>query len=571
MKKRMISLGMCAAVLVTGSALVGCSSSGNVSSTSSVRPLTVTLNMKTGDQTTPEGIAAVQDAINQITENDLNIHVVLRAYTEDEYDSAIDTMLAAREADTLAGIKKSSLGNSSDTTVVEIVNGLTRTVTAFPDAYDNQIDIFMIYDYSSLLEYAEAGYLSEISGSLADDTASKINKYTSSTLLSYGEVDGSQYAVPSNTVYGDYEYLIVNKELFDSYPYTISDVTDITSLTGFLTDVATDHPEITPLYNVTDMGLISVTGQNSVVAAYVPNGANESDGYAPANIITGTVFKSYLASILTFASVNDKYPVYTTDVDMDANFAAAFVYGDAALADLYEDDYYVIKTRNPVADADEIYGAMYAVSAYTSDSDRCMELISYLYTNSELFNILLYGVENVTYTVDEDTGIVSRKYSSDNNTLYINDLYSVGNVFLAYQNDEMTEEELRLSADGWKLAKQASTDVTYSPYARFVVDWDPESTTSSSSDEGSDTMALSEYADRLSMLYDEMWAKLSEFNISIDASTGEPATVDGYLSTLETWIGLKTEVRDMVNTASSASVLGFRRQYLTWYQDLYAN
>jgi hypothetical protein len=84
-------------------------------------------------------------------------------------------------------------------------------------------------------------------------------------------------------------------------------------------------------------------------------------------------------------------------------------------------------------------------------------------------------------------------------------------------------------------------------------------------------MALSEYADRLSMLYDEMWAKLSEFNISIDASTGEPATVDGYLSTLETWIGLKTEVRDMVNTASSASVLGFRRQYLTWYQDLYAN
>ena len=97
MKKHIVSFGLALPMLISAlSVLTGCQENRNIQEDSVVKPLTLTLTMVTGRETTPEGIAAAQAAINKITENDLNIHVVLQLYTEDEYKSAVMAKLKAR-------------------------------------------------------------------------------------------------------------------------------------------------------------------------------------------------------------------------------------------------------------------------------------------------------------------------------------------------------------------------------------------------------------------------------------------------------------------------------------------
>lgn len=551
MKKRLISLGLCMLMLVsTASLLTSCGDDEPVETDESILPMTVTLNMITDERTTKEGIAAVQDAVNLITENDLSLHVVLQLYTEDEYHDAILNKSLARDKDIRAGKTYSSIGNSDDVELIEIADGNYRSVTAYPEPYENQIDVFLITSYDMLTEFTGYSFVAEVSDSLNSTEASLLTKYVSSELLTYGQVFGDQYAIPGNSYYGGYEYLLVKKSLFDKYPYSISDVTGLSSLRDYLVDVAENEDGVIPLYNVGSLGLTSVLERDSVVSSFVPDGAVETDTYRPDNILKNASVQAQISTIVACGSVNGDYAKNVDEVDFDANFAAAFLSGDAGIPERYGDDYYVIQTRKPIADANEIYSSMFAVSAYTSDVSRCMQLVNLLMTDETLLNTILYGVENTTYVRNENTGVITRKYTSDTNAVYIMDENLVGNLFLAWQNDEMSEELLRVSADNWKLAKQASTDATFSPFAHFPLVWNED---------------LEQTAKGLNELYDELWTKVEQFNGRVDPTTGEQYTPDAYVTGyLNSWLGGTAEVLNAVDTTKDTTLAG---QYLVWYHD----
>ncbi|MGM9637589.1 MAG: hypothetical protein ACI3YK_06360 [Eubacteriales bacterium] len=518
-----------------------------------IKPMTITLSMITDERTTEEGIAAAQDAINLITENSLNIHVVLQLYTEDEYHDAVLNKSLARSQDIDAGKKYSSIGSSEDEQLIEITEGKYRTVTAYPEPYENQIDVFLITGYDMLTEFAERALVAEVSDSLNSTEASLLTKYISSGLMKFGQLYESQYAIPGNSYYGTYEYLLVKKSLFDQYPYSISDMTGLSSLREYLVDVAENEEGVIPLYNVGSLGLTSALERDSVVSSYVPDGAVETDTYRPDNILKNATVQAQIATIIDCGSVNGDYAKDVDEVDFDANFAAAFITGDASTPEQYEDDYYVIETRKPVADANEIFGSMFAVSAYTSDSARCMQLVNMLMTDETLLNTVLYGAENTTYVRDEVTGIISRKYTSDTNAIYIMDENLIGNIFLAWQNDEMSEEVLKVSANNWELAKQASTDATFSPFAHFALVWDEN---------------LEATAKELNELYVDLWTKVAEFNGRVDPTTGEQYTPDAYVSGyLSSWLSGCPEVLHAVDTTDPATLAG---QYLIWFHDNFA-
>ncbi len=590
MKKRLVSLGLSLLMLISVVSLfAGCQKTGNTTSEDTVKPITLTLTMVTGEETTEEGIAAVQAAINDITENDLNIHVVLQLYTEDEYKDAVMAKLEARQADVDAGIKRTSIGQATDVEQIEIVEGQYRTVTSFPDAYENQIDIIMITDremYVELMELAKdpdgpmVEYLdtASVNDAITEDTASKLKKYISSDLLGYcTDMDyntagkavldsryGSSVAfIPRTYYYGEYEYLLVKKDLFDKYPYTITDMTGLSDLREYLVDVAENEEGVIPLYNIYDMNLISVTGTQSVYARSVEKGAIESDqGITPGPITSNGTIRKILATYVDCGKVNGQYALHNVDVDFDANFAAAFIKGDADLPEQYEDDYYVICTGKPIADTSEMFDYSFALSNYSSDPSRCMELIAELYTNEELLNTLLYGVENVTYTKDDDTGIVTRKHTGDGSSIYIMSEYQVGNTFLAWQNSEMTEKELKVSADGWELAKQAYSDTIFSPYCRFTVKMDSVDDYPSNPS----TVLLEDYFDRLSVLYDELWTKLREFDSYASTSGNDVPTADEFVNSIDKWLTSQDAVKQMVGTLKR----GLTQQYVTWWRALYS-
>ena len=565
MKKRFISLFLCIAMMVSACAfLTSCGSDGNVAEDSAIKPMTITLAMITNEETTPEGIKVVQDAINKITEDTLNTHVVLQFYTEDDYKVEVQKKLYARMAEKEAGVVRSSMGKETDV----VLNQYGREIVVYPEPYDNQIDIFMVADYNELWEYYSKEMVADLNEAFVAGTGNSIlmNKYVSPELMNFGKINDVQYAIPSNSLYGEYEYLLINKELFDGLNYDIDEVTDLNSIGQYLIDVANHHPDAIPLYNINEMGLESVTGKASVVASYIPEGSvlNADTAFSPTNILMIEEIRKTLTTINSFASINGDYPIYTEEVDFSQKFGAAYLKGNNDIPEKYEEDYYVLRHKGPVAETSEVYSSMFAVSNYSTDPMRCMEVITLINTNEEFRNLLLYGVENETYTVDEITGIIHRIKTpiEGTNVVYSMDMYKTGNLFLVWPNSDMTETEMMYAANDWELAKSCAREAHYSPNIGFALkhevvgQYDPQSYNGLTVDEASV---------QLELLYDELWVKLREYGCAVDTTTGEDAEFEAFLTTIERWLASNQYVIFGVSNKNS-DIYTFNKQYRQWYE-----
>ena len=145
-----------------------------------------------------------------------------------------------------------------------------------------------------------------------------------------------------------------------------------------------------------------------------------------------------------------------------------------------------------------------------------MEVINLLQTNKEAHNILVYGQENVTYVVEESTGMIKRETAGE--AVYVMDIHKTGNLFLTLPNTDMTERELLYSANDWALAKAASRTAFFSAYTGMdlmvfegeeIFD-DPET---KDVDESNNPLNLPTQAeiDYLETLYDLMLKRVFEF------------------------------------------------------------
>lgn len=560
-------------MLVSSIALISCGNQGNQSSKSTFVPMTITLTLMKNEGTTPEGVKAVQDAINNVTERMFNTHIVLQLYTENEYTAEVQTRLAARAADVEAGIKKSSAGSNKDVVINEETG---REVTVYPEPYENQIDIFLVSDYNELVTYYRDKKIADLSDAFNATTGNAIllNKYITPSLMNFGKINDIQYAIPSNSFYGEYEYLLINKELFDKYNYDIDEVTDLNSIGQYLVDLAHYEKDVKPLYNINEMGLESVTGRPSVVASYVEEGAviDSETAFGPSNIMMIDAVRALLTTITSFASINGDYPIYTEKVDFDTKFGAAYIKGTSELPEQYEDEYYVVRHRGPIAETSEVYASMFAVSAFTTDVTRCTEIINYFNTNVEMRNMLLYGVENVTYTRDEN-GVVTRVSTpvEDENRqptgayyTYSMDMYKTGNLFLVWQNTDMTESELMYSANNWELAKNASREAHFSPNIGFSLKYETKNTYDPSIQNG---ITVEEASLQLELLYEELWVKMREFGSVVDTSTGEIAEPNAFFNSLERWLSDNIYVIYGLSNRNN-DVYAFNKQYREWYNNM---
>lgn len=604
MKKRLISLVLMLAMAISTVAVFsGCGDTGNIETESTIKPMTITIAMITEEETTPAGIQIVQDALNRITEKELNTHVVLQLYTAEEYDAAIEAKIKARqEYRATNDTDLNSFGKDED----KVLNEYGREVTAYPEPYENQIDIFLLNGVNNLEKYTQypqygmdlealeaefnatntnpdaefdpAAYcesmIATLDSYLADNaSATLLNKYISAGLMNNCRVGEELKAIPSNGFYGNSEYLLINKELFDKYKYNIENVTDIVSLQGFLTDIATNEQGITPLYNYGSLGLISVTGKNSAVTAYVPNDADPAanNAWVPAALTEVPKFKEAIASINTYASINGQYPVTGTDISgaEDGKFAAAFVSTDAVGITAYEEDYYTVLVHKSMVTTNQVYDNAFAVFEYTSDQSRCMEIIKLIQTDRDFHNILLYGVENVTYTVDEDTGLVSRKHEGTDGAVYSMDINLCGNLFISKPNDEMSALELVTAENDWAKAKEASRNISYSPYMGFELevalgvgdDYVP----GSSNNRQPSTQTI----DQLESLYYQVFDEIAKYPDAVDETTGEKLTFDQYFSNLNAWLRAADNYLVLTQINTGDEDLTIKKQYINWWTDRY--
>lgn len=494
MKLRLIGLVLCLA-MVFPLVLSSCGNASTeatetnedgtpVSQTTSNKAMTITLYSIKDKSTTDEAVAQVQAALNKITEKEFNTHILLKMYTEDEYDDVIDQKVeaikeqkikeeeeaaakkaaekAAKEAAKAAGVDTTKATTEETTTAgdVTIINEYGIEETVYPAENGTQLDIFLVRGITNLEDYAAESLLTSLDEQLS--IGSKILKqYIHPTFLSAAKVGSSTYAIPNNHVVGEYKYLLLDKSLVDKYYYDPEDMTTLTSIEEFLKDVAKNDKDYIPLMNEPDLNTVYLTSEPSLLGAAMPKNAVAGTSAAPKNLLSVASYANSFATLLNLRSIN---AIGNGAIDDGNKYAAAIISGDPSTPELYKDNYYVNVYSQPTATNENVYSGMYAVSTYAADVARCMEVVSLFTTSSEFVNIFEYGVEGIHYEIDEETGMINRL----NNDYSVNMNYA-GNQFMMKPSSDMTPLMQKLSENDWALAKEQNLDMAYSPYLGFTI------------------------------------------------------------------------------------------------------
>lgn len=505
MNKRLICLFLCFLMLVSMSA-TGCSTWGGGEETTKDgvvvedpdqgRAITLTWYVPCEKAVADEDVALVEEAINKITKSKFKTQIKLHMPTLDEYYATIDGIMQARveeeenkqtakdelkkairEAkaqgiDSAVAIsefyeqhpewvKYQETEASTDTEETEEetqLNELGMPEVKYPEETENQIDIIWVGGYDKFMSYINDDLLERLDESLSS-SSKKLKQYIyGGALDAVKTAGGGTYAIPNNTVIGEYTYLLLNKRLVDKYKYTPADLSSVVKCSDFLADVAKYEPNVQPIvgelpvtltkYWSIDPDTLEIDHDKFNI---IGHGINDTATLGTMFSFTGifgtnaelastTDYAKQLIAIRTYKDLG----YVSEDTNTTKEYAMRVVKGGGELAEIYSEDYYMNIIESPRADYEDIFGSMFGVSVYTRNLNRCMEIITYLNTNSDLRNILQYGVEDVHYELDEN-GLLHRL--NDN---YMMDINKTGNVFMAYPEEGMP-------ANVWNYGKSQNT------------------------------------------------------------------------------------------------------------------
>ncbi len=552
MKKRIVAMLLLAAMLVM--TLVGCNDE-YTSKRSSANAMTVVIAMIADEIPTAEAEKLVEKELTSITSQLYNIAVELEFYTPDQYRAAMDDkMQKLQDADYEGTLGSSIISGESYT-----VNEFGREEIKYLEPYENQVDILLVTDPLMIREYANNGWLYGIGGSdcmtSVDGEGTLISSYIPANIREFGNYSGSTYAIPGNSVYGEYEYLLVNKALYTKYGTVASDsIKNITSISDYILKVAEKEEGVIPLYNISDMGFYGMSGRNSVIGHYMPGvdqSALSTGIFTPVSILSENIVSSHIETICALDALGAVLPEMTDTVDLSKDFAAGYVKGNPVTIAEYTEDYYAIPVCSPVADTESVFGSMYGVCSYSSAPDRAFKVLSLFSTNANFVNTLLYGVLDTHYTLD----ITGKMVTKIENSGYEMNRYRVGNLFLTKQSSDMTAVELELSANDWALAKQMSGETILSPTIGFELDYtlDPV-----------DGISVADLSNHLEMLYDELWLKVATYTDALNENTGKMMTFDEFYKSLNDWLKADPYYAAAMSTKKEMPI-SYYNQYMTWH------
>ena len=237
MRKKLICLLLCLVAVILPLAMTGCgnSTTTDTDEESSSRPaVSINLWLVSDKEVSAETEAAIEEALNEITQSKYTTKVDLVYFTYDEYYAALDAKLEAAKkykeehtstAITLPGIAQST-ETTEETTAETVVNELGQRLLKYPDINEGQLDIIFIDGKDKLRALADAGELSTLDTNL--NASSKILKeYIYPSFLEQIKYNKNTYAIPVNHQIGQYTYLLVNKALAEKY------YIDVSSLNSF--------------------------------------------------------------------------------------------------------------------------------------------------------------------------------------------------------------------------------------------------------------------------------------------------------------------------------------------------
>lgn len=504
--KKLLCVLLCV-LTVLPLALTGCSSAIKNDDPNAAKATTIVITTIREEGTTDESIALVQDAFNQVTENLYNTHVVLNMIPAAEYEEYVlklseknylsgegslesdDDEDEAEEADKKEKQEDQEIfvdenGNSytyaqnGDMLVYDEYN---RTHVKYPEATKDQLDILLIPNvkfYSTMkrgyIEYTDNGseitntYLKELGGVLIPEYGTLMKKYVASYNLSalyQLGLGGQTFAIPNNTFYGKYRFIVINKELFDKYQYDPKTVTCFGDTADFITDLMKNKDVATPVLNYGGYSWLTYLDFPSLLGMRQANSYNFDAITKLSTTFSYTDYRktlNLLNELRTAGYTWSEEEKVTVDSIKEQEFGVAMIEGDPNTIEDFGEDYYVINVERPVL-GNDMYEGMYSISSTCAYPSRAMEVLMLLSTNESIVNLLAYGIPGTHYELTDEDVVVNRKGGYGMNWRY------VGNTFLLKQSEDMSEDLLKYSADNWALAKAHNRALVSSPYTGFTL------------------------------------------------------------------------------------------------------
>lgn len=530
MKKRLISLALCL-VMMLSVFLTACGEDTSAEETDSGK-MTLTMLVVTDRQViytdaelamlsaeekaevekAQAQYAAVEAQINKVTKAKYNTALKIYYYTAEQYYDALEekmlnTEVKVAESATANKLYKAltrsekKLGNVDPVKVYEIfaeqypeyakyIADPSATTEEPPEELDediypevdgNQVDILFIGSYDKYVEYIENGWLSKLNDSL-NSTAKKLTAYIYPAFLSAVKYEKSYYAIPNNTIIGEYTVLLVNKKMCDKY----SDITQVTSLAtalDLMEVVAKYETGIDPYWcdsyeGFTNVHFWNITYEDSVDEEGKPTrkfiidnekfsvlGTSYDADHSAVDAANPNVFEfknilkedAFVSQLLTLKTI--EFEGYRGAKGSENDFAVGILKGSGEEIAAFEEDYYTVILEKPVATEKDLFGSMFAVSNYTTDLSRAMQIVTFLNTDVDFRNLFQYGIKGINYKLNGD----DCAEATDEN-LYDMDVYKTGNMFIAYPDADrgMTYKTL-------ENAKAQDLDVVTNPTMGFTI------------------------------------------------------------------------------------------------------
>ena len=365
--------------------------------------------------------------------------------------------------------------------------------------------------------------------------AKKIKEFVSPTLLSAVQEKGATYAIPNNNPIGEYTYMCLNRKLMDKYSlqghlnrgsiknfandYVYQFIDQISRYENTVT-VGEENPEncLLPIdatyeecleqlayyWNIDPKDYSINSKEFSIFGTPLfdlqPNRGQNIVGVE--SLFENEEFtKHYLAlneyrleEMYRFKKNSDgtysedrgdgkAIKFFKPDAEDQTEYGACgikFVKGTLELLDAngnyWENgvEYYAIPVAYPAATDTDIYGNMFAVAKTTLSVDRSMQIITYLNTNSEIRNLLQYGIESKHYIVNQTKNVDGGTIKSielqpdKNGNKYEMDIYATGNAFLShilYAEDDHGNDVTNYAI--WANGKKQNRDSLVEPMLGF--------------------------------------------------------------------------------------------------------
>lgn len=284
-------------------------------------------------------------------------------------------------------------------------------------------------------------------------------------LLDAGKSGGVLYAIPNQQVIAKQFGVVVQKEYADKYGLDLTSMKDISELYPFLDEVVANEEGMFPIDQRQSM---ATGGYEAIVdgAVYIKWGDPEAT-LVPYTDIIGEqdkmdkmwYDKGYVREDI--ATVTDN----TADVKANRYISTLGIYKPGWAAEFTNNndahkEYIDIPIEGAYVGASSGAETMTAINVNSKNPEAAMKLLNLVYTDKEIFNELLFGIEGTHYT---KTGDNSVEPVADSKYSYGGQAWKFGNQFLAYTLPGQDE-------DVWEQTAKMNEEAEVSPIRGFNFD-----------------------------------------------------------------------------------------------------